>query len=93
MNVEPTVANVALTAATEASYNLPNFTVQFTIKVRSTTATLQLAVVSGESGTTYITVPPGSGGWTETIKGRAAALTLYFQSNETTTAEIISWHN
>lgn len=93
INVEPTVANVALTANTEGSYALPNFTVSFTIKFRSTTSTGRIAVVSGETGTTYITIPPGSGGWSQEIKGRSAALTIYIRSNETDTAEIISWHN
>ena len=93
INVEPTIANTTLTADTEASYALPNFTVSFTIKARSTTSTLRIAVVSGETATNYITIPPGSGGWSQEVKGRSAALTIYIRSNEADTAEIISWHN
>lgn len=93
MNVEPTIANKTLTADTEANYALPDFTVSFTIKFRSTTSTGRIAVVSGETETNYITIPPGSGGWTQEIKGRSAAVTLYIRSNEADTAEIISWHN
>lgn len=95
MNVKATIANTSMTnAATEYSYVLPNFTVQFTIKLRSTSSALQLAITSGASGTTYITIPPGSGGWTETIKGTASGITLYFQSPDAgQVAEIISWNN
>ena len=95
MNVRPTIANTTMaSAATEYSYALPANTVQFTIKLRSTTAALQVAVISGESGTNYITLPAGSGGWTEAIKGRASTTTLYFQSpTASQTAEIISWQN
>ena len=93
VNVEPTINNTTLTADTESSYTLPNFTVSFTVKFRSTTSTGRIAVVSTETAKNYITIPPGSGGWTQEIKGRASGVVLYLRSNEADTAEIISWHN
>jgi len=94
MNVSPTIANTAMTTAnTEYSYTLPNFTTQFSIKLRDQGWPLKIAVVSGESGTTYITVPPG-GTWSQDLKAAVTSTILYFQCEEgSMTAEIISWQN
>lgn len=55
----PTIANVSCAVAgTEYSYSLPSGTRCFRLYVRNTSR-LQLAYVSGDSGTNYITVEPG----------------------------------
>lgn len=86
---QPTIANVSLTAATEGSYALLAGTNRFLIKLRATNATLQLAFVSGESNTTYITIPAGSSLEVTEIKG--TAITLYLYTALAQTAEIVTW--
>ncbi len=87
----PTIANVVcILANTEYSYTLPPTTKQFEIGPRGV-STLKFAVISGASGTTYVTI--GSG---DTRKFDAISLTLgltvYFQSTKAgETVEIISW--
>jgi hypothetical protein len=54
----PLVVNVTMTnAATEYNYSLPANCKAFVIKLRSQGALLQLSFASGQSGTTYITIP------------------------------------
>lgn len=75
----PTIANVAMTSSnTEYSYSLPAGTIRFEIKLRSLNALLKLSFVSGESGTTYITIPYGSSYREDDVKG--TPISLYFQS-------------
>ncbi len=86
-----------LVAATEATYELPKGTNKFTIKLRSTTATLQLYIggegESGASSTTYIQVEAGSNYYDENLN-TIIGTTLYFQSpSSSQVAEIVVWQN
>lgn len=87
----PTVANVTMGAiGAESSYALPSGTKRFIIKTRDRSK-LQLAYVSGDSGTTFIELKPGNAHEVWDISA-AAAVTLYFQSSKAgTIAEIESW--
>ena len=86
-----TIANVTMTTGdTEYNYALPAGTQKVLIKLRGTGAVCKLAYVSGQSGTTYLTIPAGSSKTIEGIKG--TAMTLYFQSpTASQVAEIESW--
>jgi len=76
------------TANTEVSQALATGTKRFTIKLRGI-AKLQLAFVSTESGTKYITIHPGAV-YSENDLNFGG--TLYFQaSRDSQTAEIIEW--
>lgn len=79
MYQRPTIVNLALTDAdTEYSYAVPAETKKMLIKSRNT-GDIKLAYVSGESGTTYITIPAGtSGKWIQGVN--FFDLTLYMQS-------------
>ena len=87
----PTIANTAMAAAnTEYSYDIPAGTKRFEIKLRALNAQLKLAFVSGESGTTYITIPYGGNYVENDVK--AGPITLYFQSTVAAqVAEIKTW--
>ena len=77
------VANVAMaTLGTEYSYLIPKGTEKITFKLRDTGATLQFCFTTGETNTTFVTVP-ASGSYTlEGIKFRGK--TLYFESDTNT---------
>jgi hypothetical protein len=87
----PTIANITVPlASTEVSYALPTGSTRFRIRTRNS-AKLQLAYVSGDSGTQFETIRPGvvleEQGLDSTI-----AFTLYFQTPAAgTIVEIISW--
>lgn len=87
----PVVARVPLTAAiTEYSYVLPDGCRQFQMKLDGP-GQLQIAYVSGDSGTSYITVPRYCF-YSESDLKLIGAVTLYFQSNlASQVAEIITW--
>lgn len=87
----PTIANVAMTSAnTEYSYAIPAGTSRYEIKLRALNALLKLAFISGESGTTYITIPYGASYVENDVKG--GPITLYLQSpTASMTAEIKTW--
>ena len=89
--VRPTIANTTMTSAdTEYNYTLPAGTIRFEIKLRAQNALLKLSFVSGESGTTYITIPYGAS-YSE-IDAKAGSRVLYFQSpTASQIAEIKSW--
>lgn len=91
MQSKPTIANVAMTLAnTEYSYALPDGTKRFMIKLRDPGYPLQLAVVSGESNTTYYNIANGKTHEEKEIKGQGT--TLYFRTTTASMiAEIISW--
>ena len=56
----PTIANTAMaTADTEYSYTIPDNAKRIEFKLRALNALLKYSFTSGESGTTYITVPYG----------------------------------
>lgn len=88
----PTIANVSvLLASTEYSYALPTSSQQFTIKLRAGGSPLQLAYTSGNSGTTYFTIPSGC---SYTVGGLDInnLVTLYFQCPVAgQVAEIETW--
>lgn len=74
----PTIANTTMTVAnTEYSYAVPANTKKVLIKERSGSSAVKLAYTSGQSGTTYITIPAGS---TKYLEGAwLTGITLYFQ--------------
>lgn len=86
-----TVANVAMASAnTEYSYAVPAGTHKILMKLRDTGQPFKLAYVSGESGTTYITVPANTS--KEILDIRGTGITLYFQSpGASQTMEIEGW--
>lgn len=86
----PKVYNVPVTLAnTEYSQALSTGTKAFTIKLRDIGAKLQIAFVSTESGTTYVTIPSGAG---YTADGLDFGGTIYFQSNKPSqVVEILEW--
>lgn len=88
---KPTVATVSMTSAnTEYSYELPQGTREFWLKLRDPGYPMKVAMVSGDSGTTYFTVQNG-----ETHKEpntKSSKVTLYFQSTQASmVAEILSF--
>lgn len=86
----PVVSNVSIVSAnTEYSFLLPTNTKRFLLKVRGQ-ASLKLSYASGQSGTTYVSLP-SSGVYGEDSLS-ATAVTLYFQSpSPTQIVEIVSW--
>jgi hypothetical protein len=87
---KPTIFNLTLTSgSTEYSQALPEITSKVMIKARSTSHVLQLAYVSGTSGTVYLTIPAGQTYWDDSIGSSA---TLYLQSPSAgAIAEILCW--
>ena len=90
MATTPVIYNVTMTNAnTEYSQALPANTKKFLIKCRGS-YDIKAAFASGESGTTYVTIPAGSA-LCETLIV-AASLTLYFQcATAAQVAEIVAW--
>lgn len=86
----PLIANQDMSIPNyEYSYELPRNTRKFQIKPRQQNAEIKLAFVSGESGTNYVTVPPG-GYWHDLVG--MMNQTIYFQTEtEGTIAEIEAW--
>ena len=86
----PVVYNVTMTtAATEYNQALPSSTKKFLIKCR-TLYDVKLCFTSGQSGTTYITVPAGMSYYEDLIQ--PATLTLYVQcATAAQVAEIVAW--
>jgi hypothetical protein len=87
----PVIANVAcLTASTEYSYALPSGTRFFRLRVRGSSQA-QLAFVSGQSGTVYLTVDPGFT-YESPLFPVDSSITTYFQCYKASqTVEIESW--
>jgi len=86
----PVIQNTTMAAANfEYSYTLPRNCRKFQIKPRNGDVEIKLSFTSGESGTNYITVPPG-GYWHDMIG--MPNQTIYFQTEtEGTIAEIEGW--
>jgi hypothetical protein len=86
----PSVINqTALLANTEYSVALPIGARKFYIRSRDD-AKLQLAFTSGQSGTLYITIYPGSTFMEDCIHN--ASVSLYFQSNKAgKVVEVLYW--
>ncbi len=91
IKAKPTVATVSLTTAnTEGSYELPQGTQEFWVKLRDVGYNLKVAMVEGDSGTTYFTVRSGETHKEQNVK--TSKLTLFFQSPQANmTAEILSY--
>lgn len=76
-------------ADTEYSYTFPTGTRAFRIKLRALNALLKIAFASGESGSSYITVPYGD--FLE-MKAKVGGATIYFQSpTAAQVSEIKTW--
>lgn len=74
---------------TEYSQLLPDDTAQFILRARNN-AKLQISYVSGQTGTSYLTVIPGNIYSVEGVK--LVGKTVYFRSSKPdTTIEIIAW--
>lgn len=87
---KPTTLNLTLTLAdTEYSQALPAGSYKIMIKARSLAAATKFSYVSGQSGTTYMTIPAGAVYWDDNIN---TVLTLYAQSPTAgTVLEILCW--
>lgn len=87
---KPTIANVSMASAnTEYEYTLPAGTREFWLKLRTVGYPMQVAMVSGDSNTTYLTVTSGKIHKETDIK---PSTTLYFRSTQASMiAEIISF--
>lgn len=90
-SVTPVVSVVSMPlAATEYSFVLPQDCRQFLVKTRSG-AVLQVAYASGQSGTTYMTVPRHCFYAESDIK-LTSTVTLYFQSPlASQELEVLTW--
>ena len=86
----PTIANVAAaTKNTEYSYAFPANTKKFILRARQA-ADMQFSYTSGQSGTTYFSVP--AGGIYEEFDIKLSSTTIYFRFNkDTVTLEVVSW--
>jgi hypothetical protein len=86
----PLIANsVAILVNTEYSYAFPANTKRFNVRARGN-AKLQIAFTSGQSGSLFKTIFPGS--IYEEIDVKLTGITIYFQSNKAgETIEITSW--
>jgi hypothetical protein len=72
-----TITNLTLTSAnTEYSYTVPENTFKVQFKCR-TSFDVKYSYTSGESGTTYVTLPSGATYWDDNIN---TSSTIYFQS-------------
>lgn len=87
----PAILNVsAPVSGTEYSFTLPTDTGEFRIRSRSN-GKIQFAYTSGQSGTTFLSVPPGSSRTVNNLD-LTSSLTVYFQSTKTTdTLEVEYW--
>lgn len=87
----PAISNTTLGAAdSESAIGLPAGTKRFLLRARGQ-AKLQLAYVSGQSGTTYMSLMPGAV-YREQQIDSSASVTLYVQSNKASTVvELVTW--
>ena len=88
---KPTVANVSMTSAnTEYSYTLPEGTRSFWMKLRDPGYSAQVAMVEGDSNTTYFTIQNQKTHKEEEVK--SSNTVLYFRSTQASMVmEIISF--
>lgn len=86
----PIIINqIATLANTEYSYTFPTNTKKFSLRTRGN-AKIQLAFVSAQSGTNFITIFPGNSYEEKNLK--LVSITAYFQLNKTgEIVEILSW--
>jgi hypothetical protein len=85
----PSIANLSMpTKNTEYSISLPSNSRQFILRPRA--GKIQLSFTSGQSNTTYITIPKGSAFDVGDIK--ATSLTIYMRSDTANeVVEVMSW--
>lgn len=85
----PKIYNLsAPTARTEVSHVLSTNTKQLIVRVRGV-ANLQLAFISGESSTNYITIPSGA---SLSLTDLKTSVTLYLQTDKNSQViEILEW--
>lgn len=90
VNVIATVWNVPIALAnTEVSFNLPADTHKFLLRPR-TACEMKLSYALGQSGTTYVTIPPRTN---FTDENYYSSQTIYFQSNIAgITVEIVTYN-
>lgn len=87
-----TIENISIgTANTEQSHALPALTRKFRLKARGFSIT-KLAYTSGQSGTVYVTVSPGSWYCAEMLDPNTT-YTIYFQTSKVDTLEVESWQD
>ncbi len=86
----PTLFNDTLAGAnTEQSYVIPPGTKRVSIKARGQYS-LKLSYIAGQSGTTYVMIPPGAE-YTE-VDLAVTSLTAYYQSpTASVVVEILTW--
>lgn len=86
----PTIYNVSVPfASTEVSQVLSSLTKMFTIRVRDSGSKLQLAFVTTDSGTKFITIPRGN---SYTVENLNFSGTLFFQTSvPDQIVEILEW--
>lgn len=87
----PDIQNISIVAAnTEYQFTIPATTKKFSIKARNNSK-LQICFVSGQSGTNFKTIFPGSY-YEETGLDMTTALTIYFRGNKAADVlEVSSW--
>jgi hypothetical protein len=93
MYQKPTVYNVTLTSAnTEYSRSIPANARKVFIRERSGLVSIKLAYASGQSGTTYLTIPAGTQKTLENCF--LSGVILYMQSGTPgTLVEVEVWTN
>ncbi len=89
--VKPVIINQTISVInTEETLTLPNNLVDFTLRLRNSSHSLKIAVVSGASGTTYITLDSTM----PAISGEDLFMsnqTLYIQSPDLATVELLAY--
>jgi hypothetical protein len=89
-STNPSITNVALAASTELGIALPSGVRQYLVKLRDANAHLQISFISGNSATTYLTIPRGN--YYADSDLSASGLTLYVQTPSSgQTLEILTW--
>jgi len=90
-SVSPVVTNIPVASSgTETSFVFPVGTKKIFMKVRDN-ARLQLSFTSGQSGTNYVTIPPGAN-YCEPSLNLTSSLTAYFQvSKAAQVVEVLYW--
>lgn len=86
----PTIQNISVPLAnTEQTLVISSTTKKISLQLRDV-ATLKIAFVSGQSGTTYYTVFAGSSYEIPNLN-LSSSLNLYYQSSRATTVEVLTW--
>lgn len=88
----PVIQNVSLPlAGSQYSVVLASTTKRYTLKLRGD-AKLQIAFITGQTGTNYITISPGSAYFEENLQ-LTGSLTIYMQASKNNQVlEVLSWN-